>query len=196
MTKMAYHHGDLRHALLAAAEAELAEKGLEGFTLRGCAKRAGVSHAAPAHHFKDADELLTALAVGGFQRFTSAMRDRQRLADLNPRAQLTAAGMAYVEFATANRPLFNLMFGSQRPDTKDAALAASKEEAFGVLVEAVSTLRGDTAMANEPGRRDVAACWATVHGIATLLMAGHLDFLNPAGQRDDMLRGLIERSMP
>ena len=59
----AYHHGDLRKALLDAAEAELAEKGVEGFTLRGCAKRAGVSHAAPAHHFKDANALLTALAA-------------------------------------------------------------------------------------------------------------------------------------
>ena len=59
----AYHHGDLRKALIEAAEAELAEKGVEGFTLRGCAKRAGVSHAAPAHHFKDANALLTALAV-------------------------------------------------------------------------------------------------------------------------------------
>ena len=65
----AYHHGDLRKALLVAAEAELVEKGLEGFTLRCCAKRAGVSHAAPAHHFKDANALLTALATEGYERF-------------------------------------------------------------------------------------------------------------------------------
>ena len=66
-----------RKALLVAAEAELAEKGVEGFTLRGCAKRAGVSHAAPAHHFKDANALLTALAAEGFERFVAAMRKRQ-----------------------------------------------------------------------------------------------------------------------
>ena len=58
-----YHHGDLRAALLAAAEAELAERGVEAFSLRQVAKRAGVSHAAPAHHFGDAQGLLTALAA-------------------------------------------------------------------------------------------------------------------------------------
>ena len=57
-----YHHGDLRAALIAAAEAELIEKGADAFSLRGTAKRAGVSHAAPAHHFRDANALLDALA--------------------------------------------------------------------------------------------------------------------------------------
>ena len=60
-----YHHGDLRAALIAAAEEELAENGVDGFTLRGCARRAGVSHAAPAHHFKDVRALFTALATVG-----------------------------------------------------------------------------------------------------------------------------------
>src|SRR5262245_3431916 len=63
-----YHHGDLRAALLKAAEAELAENGIEGFTLRGCARRAGVSHAAPAHHFKDVRAILTELAADGFEK--------------------------------------------------------------------------------------------------------------------------------
>ena len=60
MTEKPYHHGDLRAALLAAAEVELSEKGVEGFSLRSVAKRAGVSHAAPAHHFGDSQGLLTA----------------------------------------------------------------------------------------------------------------------------------------
>ena len=64
----AYHHGDLRAALIAAAEEELAENGVDGFTLRGCARRAGVSHAAPAHHFKDVRALFTALATIGLRR--------------------------------------------------------------------------------------------------------------------------------
>ncbi|MEI5579289.1 helix-turn-helix domain-containing protein, partial [Streptomyces brasiliscabiei] len=68
-TRQPYHHGDLRRALLVAAEHELEEKGIEGFSLRGVAKRAGVSHAAPLHHFKDTRALLTALAGVGFERF-------------------------------------------------------------------------------------------------------------------------------
>jgi AcrR family transcriptional regulator len=64
--RRSYHHGDLRAALLAAAERELAANGVESFTLRGCARRAGVSHAAPAHHFPDV-RLLTEMAIMGFQ---------------------------------------------------------------------------------------------------------------------------------
>ncbi|MEO0497745.1 MAG: helix-turn-helix domain-containing protein, partial [Pseudomonadota bacterium] len=63
-----YHHGDLREALLTAAEVELTDRGIEGLSLRGVAKRAGVSHAAPAHHFGDKAGLLTALTTIGFQR--------------------------------------------------------------------------------------------------------------------------------
>ena len=87
-----YHHGDLRNALVAAAEAELAEHGIEGFTLRGCAKRAGVSHAAPAHHFGDAAGLLTAVAAAGFERFLTFQRQRQEAASPDPSSQLVAAG--------------------------------------------------------------------------------------------------------
>ena len=73
--KLPYHHGDLAAALLAAAEAELAEKGVEAFSLRSVAKRAGVSHAAPAHHFGDATGVLTALATEGFRRFLAGWRN-------------------------------------------------------------------------------------------------------------------------
>jgi hypothetical protein len=75
-----YHHGDLRAALLSAAEEELAERGMEAFSLRSVAKRAGVSHAAPAHHFGDAQGLLTALAAEGFpvSRCTSCTRGGRR----------------------------------------------------------------------------------------------------------------------
>ena len=68
-----YHHGALRPALLAAAEAVIAERGVDGFSLRETARRAGVSPAAPAHHFGDARGLLTALATEAFRRFGDAL---------------------------------------------------------------------------------------------------------------------------
>src|SRR5687768_5541186 len=71
--RRAYHHGDLQAALIAAAEDVLAEKGVSGFSLREAARRAGVSPAAPAHHFKDARGLLTAVAARGFQRLTETL---------------------------------------------------------------------------------------------------------------------------
>ena len=91
--KMPYHHGDLATALLAAAEAELTEKGVEAFSLRQVAKRAGVSHAAPAHHFGDANGVLTALAAHGFAEFLATQHAFEARALKTPRDQLIAAGL-------------------------------------------------------------------------------------------------------
>src|SRR5271163_3422463 len=74
-----YHHGDLRSALVAAGRELLAERGLNGFTLRECARKAGVSHAAPAHHFPTIGDLLSEIAATGFEELTSSM---QRFAEM------------------------------------------------------------------------------------------------------------------
>ena len=107
-----YHHGDLRAALLAAAEEELAENGVEGFTLRGCARRAGVSHAAPAHHFKDVRALLTALAAIGFERLSASMMAMHRRHRAGRPRLLVGIGRGYLAFALADPHLFNLIFRS------------------------------------------------------------------------------------
>ncbi len=132
-----YHHGALRAALLDAAERELGEHGIEGFSLRGVAKRADVSHAAPAHHFRDANGLLTALAALGYERFLARQQDFQRQAPAEPRAQLEAIGVGYVNFALENPALFRLMFGSDRTDYDDPELKRSAQAAFFALVDGV-----------------------------------------------------------
>ena len=71
-----YHHGDLRNALLDAADELLQEQGLQGFTLRACARRAGVSHMAPKHHFNDVRGLLRAVAERGFARLVALLKER------------------------------------------------------------------------------------------------------------------------
>ena len=116
-----YHHGDLRASLLAAAEAELADRGVEAFSLRQVAKRAGVSHAAPAHHFGDAGGLLTALATEGYRAFQQALDDGMAQAGDDPRERQMAAGLGYIRFATARPALFRLIFGSCLLYTSDAA---------------------------------------------------------------------------
>ena len=132
-----YHHGALRAALLDAAESELGEHGIEGFSLRGVAKRADVSHAAPAHHFRDANGLLTALAARGYERFLARQQDFQRQAPAEPRAQMEAIGVGYVNFALENPALFRLMFGSDRTDYNDPELKSSAQAAFFALVDGV-----------------------------------------------------------
>ncbi|WP_144063041.1 TetR/AcrR family transcriptional regulator [Litchfieldella anticariensis] len=196
--KQPYHHGDLRRALLDAAEAELAEKGVEGFTLRGCAKRAGVSHAAPAYHFKDANALLTALATIGFERLNRSMTSRQHAERGDPRQDLVAAGVGYVAFARDNPMLFKLMFGSERPSSEDSDLVQHASGAFATLVNGVRDIRGDDPMADADGLKDIAAAWSIVHGIANLLIAGRMGFLQPLLERDPetVLADIIERSLP
>jgi AcrR family transcriptional regulator len=98
-----YHRGDLRAALLRAGEEVLAESGVEAFSLRHVAKRVGVSHSAPAHHFGDAAGLLIALAAEGFRRFLGSMQARQVDAGGAPIDLLVASGFGYIGFARQTR---------------------------------------------------------------------------------------------
>jgi AcrR family transcriptional regulator len=185
-----YHHGDLPAALLTAAEAELAERGVEAFSLRSVAKRAGVSHAAPAHHFGDAGGLLTALATQGFRRFLDCQHRREAAADPDPVSQMVAAGIGYVDFALESPALFRLIFASDRLNRADPALVAAGAASYGHLVDQVKTLGG--------GDTDVAAAWSMVHGLADLMITGRLAKLrdmDPAA-RDAVVAGLVRRIMP
>ena len=194
-----YHHGDLANALLDAGEVELAEKGIEGFSLRGVAKRAGVSHAAPAHHFRDVDGLLTALAARGFERFLARQEMFRQKARREPRAQLQALGLGYVAFAMENPAVFRLMFGSTRPDFASERLGRAAQQAFEDLVRHVA---GATGNPNRPEKDrdalvDVGAVWAMAHGLADLLVAGRLPSLGglPERSRNQAILAILSRSL-
>ena len=194
-----YHHGDLRAALLAAAEAELAEKGIEQFSLRGVAKRAGVSHAAPAHHFGDANGLLTALAAEGFTRFIATQRAHEAAAAPGQPDRLVAAGLGYIAFATAHPTLFRLMFASTRPDFTAPALQEAARAAYQHLLDHVAELRGVPDPREDPSAlTDATAAWAIVHGLADLLQTGRAGFLLslPEAERSAILAAIIRRCLP
>ncbi len=186
-----YHHGDLRAALLVAAEAELAEKGIEAFSLRQVAKRAGVSHAAPAHHFGDANGMLTALAAEGYRQFRAAQAAREAVADGDARAQLIAAGLGYVDFATTRPALFRLLFGSARPDHNDPELAREGHAAYTHLSDQVFAAGGRSTV-------DEAAVWAVAHGMADLLAMGRMKAIAAfdGAQRDAMIGAVLSRALP
>jgi AcrR family transcriptional regulator len=190
-----YHHGSLRAALIAAAEAELAETGIERFSLRSVAKRAGVSHAAPAHHFGDTRGLLTALAAEGFERFLATQRAREATAAPGQPDRIVAAGLGYIEFALAHPALFRLMFASERPDFAASPLLEASRAAYGHLLENVAEIRGGDPVGDEAGMTDVTAAWAIVHGLADLLQAGRLAFLRslPAAKREATMAAIIGR---
>lgn len=186
-----YHHGDLRTALLVAAEAELAERGVEGFSLRSVAKRAGVSHAAPSHHFGDAQGLLTALAAEGFRQFLAAQAAREAVAQGDAASQLVAASLGYVDFALARPTLFRLLWQSGRPDFSDPDLGQAARAAYDHLAAQVSRAGGQ-------GTADEAAVWAIAHGMADLLASGRLKTVAalPPDARDAMVANLIRRVLP
>jgi AcrR family transcriptional regulator len=163
--KRSYHHGDLRRALLAAAAEAIAESGPAALSLRDLARRAGVSHAAPAHHFGDKAGLLTALAVEGFNRLADALDARREHAD-----RLLESGVAYVRFATENRAHFEVMFQPSLYDRDDPEAVAAADRAAAALSAAVSTL--DEPPAGEDARESELAAWSIVHGFATLWLAG------------------------
>jgi AcrR family transcriptional regulator len=172
--RTAYHHGDLRPALLQASLALIDESGIGALSLREVARKAGVSHNAPYHHFKDRGSLLAALAEDGFAALAQQMA-AARAAAPDARARLEACGLAYIRFALASPARFKLMFRPELtgPDAQ-AAVAQSSTPALDTLAAAiVEAQAGGLAPAGDP-KPLVLTCWAAVHGVASLLLDGPL----------------------
>lgn len=165
-----YHHGALRSALLAAAEGLIEERGVDRFSLRETARRAGVSPAAPAHHFGDIRGLLTAIATEGFRDLGDALGAAD-IGESNA-TRLYSQGLAYVRFALARPARFKLMWRKAIIDIDHAAYVEAGDRAFRILDRAA---RGESA--SRTGPRDLAlapsiAVWSIVHGFALLALDG------------------------
>jgi len=165
-----HHHGNLRAALVDAGLDLLAADGLSGLTLRACAARAGVSHAAPAHHFAGLPGLLTAIAARGHAIFTATMiQDRDKTGP-DPRAALIGICEGYLRFARENPALFALMFNQPFGKVDDPDFTASAGASYVVLAEACAPFRPVSDASNSTE----VMIWSLVHGLASLLQAGHL----------------------
>lgn len=163
-----YHHGHLRDALIRTASGILENDGLPALSLRRVAQAAGVSSAAPYHHFADKQALLDAIATEGFSTMRREMLARMEK-ETDPRARTQACGIAYIAFALHNPALFRLMFGGDdRPLSGDTALGEPRRLTYSVLEQAV-------AAESPKGTADPLTClglWALVHGIAKLILEG------------------------
>ena len=198
--KAGYHHGDLREALLTAADQLLHEEGLQGLTLRACARRAGVSHAAPKHHFADLSELLSEVAARGFDCLTRVLQEaRVELGD-DPDERFIAAARTYVDYARAHPAHFRLMFRSDSLKTCNQALSAARARAFAELADIITLQRGEPDVAPEElGERvmqaglmeDILLGWSYVHGYAQLLLEGQLAAFAKEENLEDFLRRTI-----
>lgn len=186
-----YHHGDLHQTLLATAERILERDGIKGLTLRAVAREAGVSHAAPTHHFGDLARLLSELAAIGFRRFTDALVD----ASANKPFEEAARGRAkaYIGFAQASPAMFKLMFRRERLDMGCPVLNEAQSCAFVLMASAVGERRNEQVEKEHltlPQAADIARVWSLVHGFATLAIDGRLNEILhglPEGTTIDML---------
>lgn len=182
-----YHHGDLREALLAAGDQVLAEHGFKGFTARECARRAGVSHAAPKHHFGSAGGFLTQIAARGFKRLTCTLRESLAGAN-NLDEEFAATTTAYLAFAEANPEHFRIMFRCDLVDEMDETLHKAAEETYTELTNVILRQRNEPEVT--PGTlsgrlpldtliEDILIGWAHIHGIAHLRLEHQLNMIPP-----------------
>jgi AcrR family transcriptional regulator len=167
-----YHHGALRDALLTAAETVLERDGLPGLTLRAVARQAGVSHAAPTHHFGDLTGLLSELAAIGFRQFNKAMAAASAKG-ASPMEKAAARAKAYVAYAQANPGMYGLMFRTERLDLKRPSLHEAAEASFAGLAGSVGAGRHEQISQQALSLEQAAAiarAWSLVHGFTMLLL--------------------------
>lgn len=195
-----YHHGDLHEALLLAAKRVADRDGLEGLTLRAVAREAGVSHAAPAHHFGDITGLLSELAAIGFRKFREAMSEAAAKAHAGGISEGEARAKAYVGFAHENPCMFKLMFRAEKLDYQRPMLHEASVQAFANLAKAVGAKRHEEVLPDHltlAQAADIARLWSMVHGFAMLYLDGRLHNIMaglPAGTTEETLLAAMLRS--
>jgi AcrR family transcriptional regulator len=167
-----YHHGDLSRALVDAARRILEAEGAAALSLRAVAREAGVSPAAPYHHFKDKTELLEAVAHGGWEEVSEIIAEARRSAT-DPADAIADIGMAYVKFARENPALYRLMYDTTRDRTSMPEHAKQEDSGYAQVQLALVAAGCDPA---DEGELELAtiASWCAVHGLAE--MANFTDF--------------------
>lgn len=180
MQKAAYHHGDLEAALVTAALQQIREVGAEKVSLRGVAATLDVSPSAAYHYFPDKDALLGATGGAVFELFGQRMQaafesipgdDRQAV-----ERRLAALAMAYLDFAKQEPNLFRLAFGAFciNPITDNLVDLSQGGLAGTLLVKALDDLERLGVISSEAREHGEVLCWSAVHGMATLIMEGHI----------------------
>jgi AcrR family transcriptional regulator len=190
MTKRpeSYHHGNLRPALLDAAEELLVEGGVEALSWREIARRAGVSPGAPYHHFADKAALLTALSQRHLDELHRLFQTVVA-ADQDPLEQLQELGMLYVCYAVEHPAAFRLMFRPEKGSPFGGEVWATP--VFSVLLEVVRACRERAERPQEETERVAFSAWGLVHGLAALLLDGPLASL---AADHEQVRALVRTS--
>ncbi len=170
-----YHHGDLQTQLLRAATEMINQAGVEALSLRKLAEKVGVSRTAAYHHFKDKNDLLCAIAAQGFIQWQSQSEQIFQNSTLSAQEKYRQFVHQYVQFATQNPSLYELMFGSAiwKTNRSTKSLRDIAYPSFQYQLEMTKIWQQQGLIApNENSLRLAQVTWATLHGIARLLIDG------------------------
>ena len=172
---VAYHHGDLPAALLQAVDRAVADCGVTGVSLRDVARRAGVSHGAPAHHFRNKAGLLTAFATAGYQLLAESVIAAVAESEAaDGAAELAAIGRGYVRFAVAHPSHFEVMFRLDALNPDDPEFVAASEAAYGLLTATIERCRTVGRLHGRSPEVVAVSAWSMVHGLSALWLSGRL----------------------
>lgn len=179
-----YHHGDLRQALLDAVDAAVREQGLEALTLRGVARRVGVSHPAAFRHFADKRALLTAFAARSAERMAGFIADA--IAASAPADRFLAAGTGYIRFAMEQPGAFRAVFRAELIDPDDPEYRHGMSLLAAPLADAGAPKDADAPLPSE-----ALLAWGAAHGLASLYVDGALERDLPAGSELQAMAGAL-----
>lgn len=195
-----YHHGDLQSSLLATATAMITEEGIEALSLRKLALRIGVSRTAAYHHFKDKNDLLSAIATQGFVSWQKQAEQIFTDNKLTDKEKYQTFVHYYVRFATQNAAIYKLMFGStlwKKEDKNEEGKQNSSQMLIDVAYPSFQYQVEMTEAWQQKGilpksqktLRLAQVTWATLHGIAQLVIDG---IYADASQIDEMCQCAVE----
>ncbi|AYV26059.1 transcriptional regulator BetI [Streptomyces sp. ADI95-16] len=173
MARKRYHHGDLRGALLEAAETLVRERGVDGWSLREASARVGVSPSAAYHHFGSRDALVSALSEVVLARLGNRLRETMEAAPEQGPERLAACGRAYVTWAVEDPAVARLVFRGGAT-TAQSAVSPHPHDVLTTELDRL-TDAGHLPSGARPGAEFVV--WAAIHGLAVLLIDGlvHID---------------------
>lgn len=186
-----YHHGDLRRALVDAARRILESEGPSALSLRAVAREAGVSPAAPYHHFKDKGELLDAVAHVGWDMLGDSMREGREAAP-DVRHAMTEIGVAYVQFAQRHPALYRVMYDASRDKTAlPEAMKSDQDSAYCMVQDAFRAAAGPEVPEIDVELATIAA-WCAAHGLAEMNVFQQFDPLKQVlGGEEQFLRAVL-----
>jgi AcrR family transcriptional regulator len=171
--KGAYHHGNLRDAIVAAAMRMVADDGVTEFTIRKVADRLGVTHSAIYHHFEDRTAMLAAVAELALHQVADSASTSSSMDALE---RFRAIGAAYVKFALDHPHLYEAIFLSSRDPYP--GLVAARARLFGLMRAAIVACQGEGIVRDGSPDEHTLFCWSAVHGLASLVTEGQTDALD------------------